>query len=136
MKEDIIAALHKQIEGLMYLSEYEYPITFFPVDATREEDIPAFLAAYKNADESDIKNIGDEHFFARFENYLSHQGPDILMNENAQRFLDLHLFLKENFSEILVYRIEKSGVALIPVFIIAKFFDGSFIGLESTAMET
>ena len=103
---------------------------------SNETKIPEFLAGYKNADPEDIKEVSHEHFFARFENYLSYGGPDEIMNDNARRFTGLHEFLKDNYSKTFVYRIEKPGEALIPVFIIAKTGDGSFVGLESTAVET
>lgn len=131
-----IHALHKKVEGLLYYSETEYPVTPFTIDVTSKEDIVPFIALYKNAEEQFIKNILPEDFFARFENYLAYGGPDEIMNDNAREFIALRDFLKNNFLHTFIYRIEKPGEAVIPVFIIAQLKDGSFTGLETTAVET
>lgn len=132
----IIELLHQKVDGLLYLSETEYPITPFDITATTAEEIPALLAAYKQTEAQFVKYISPETFFARFENYLAHGVPDEWMNNNARAFLQLHYFLQEHFTQTLIYRIEKPGEAVMPIFIICKLNNGSFTGLQTTAVET
>ncbi len=137
MTENIIAVLRSKLVGLMYYSEYEYPVTVHIIDIIAEEAITSYIAAkITGASYDDIINISPEQFFSRFENYLSFNGPDELMNENARQFLNLYEFLKDNFYKIFVYRVEIPGEALVPVFIIAQTEEDKFISLETTAVET
>lgn len=120
----------------MYYSEYEYPVTFFKVEAAGETQLPHYIASRKNTDIGYLKSISPEHFFARFENYLSFRGPDELLNENARRFIALKDFLEHHFKKIFVFRIERPGDAEIPIVIVVQAEDGSFGGLETIAIET
>lgn len=121
----------------MYFSEVEYPVRPFIIDVADKDQIPAFLAAFTNSQEQFVKNIPTPDFFARFKNYLAYDGPDDIMNENARQFIELHHFLKENFETTKVFRIERPGDAVIPIFLICKLKDDKgFTGLETTAIET
>lgn len=131
--EDLLQKIH----GLMYFSEGEYPVRPFAIDVSDENQIPDFLSSYTNTEEQFVKNIPAHDFFSRFKNYLAFGGPDELLNENAERFLELQHFLKGHFETTGVFRIERPGNALIPIFIICKQKNNKgFTGLETTAVET
>lgn len=132
----IIELLHQKVDGLLYLSETEYPVTPFNISATTAEEIPALLAAYKQTEVQFVKYISPQTFFARFENYLAYGGADEWMNDNARAFIGLRDFLQKNFTQTLIYRIQSPDQAEIPVFIICKLTDGSYTGLQTTAVET
>jgi len=133
----LIQELYNRVEGLLYFSESEYPVMPVIIDVAHEKDISASIASYSNTDEKYIKIISARNFFARFKNYLAYGGPDEVMNNNAREFMVLHHFLKENFETTQVYRIERPGEAVIPIFIICKLKDnGGFAGLKTTSVET
>lgn len=136
MKDKLQALLADKIKGLIYYSEYEYPVTLVDVPIHLPGDIVPFIATYKNVEEQAVKQIDVWDFFSRFDNFLKVGGNDVATLKNAGQFMDLYYFLLEHFVTIRVYRVEKDHNAEIPIIIICKTHEGTFVGLETTAVET
>lgn len=133
---DLQETLSELVKDMIYFSESEYPLEGFTINVDDAGQIPLFLSSYKNTDAEFVKQISAAEFFERFDNYISMQGPDEVMNDNAQQFVRLKKFLAKNFEDTLIYRVQKPGEAVIPIFIIGKSLNGEFAGLETTAIET
>lgn len=134
MKKKPAALLKKMTEGLMYFSEYEYPVSMLNMPVHSWEEVVPFICTYKNASPVQVKEIPVENFFHRFKIYLQTGGNDTLTLENAKRFIEIQNFLLESCKRVKVYRIEKD--VQIPILIIGEWADRQLMGIETISMET
>lgn len=128
----LLAQLTTKINGILYFSESEYPLTIAQWGVVQPGEVHGKIAALHNVSPAVLKVVAPAEFFSHI---ITAADPnDHLIVENAQQFKALQQFLQENFSNIQVTRVE-AGTS-IPVYITANQPDGACIALVTTAIES
>jgi hypothetical protein len=132
MENQILPELSTKIQGLFYLSESEAPLVIEKLGALPKEQLNAKIAELNAAAPEALINVKPEDFFDKI---LKSADPnDEIVLANANKFQELHTFLKGNFSGIQVIRIE-DGVK-VPIIITAFLPDNTCIALTTYAIES
>ena len=113
--EHLLAQLKKESAGLLVMSESDYPFEVVNWDGSTEIS-PEFLRGLTNEPaESRVEETSLEQFLA--------SGP----------FEHLDRFLREHLTDLKVYKI---GTISIPVYIIGRSPEGSWLGLSTRVVQT
>ncbi len=120
------------IEGLIYYSESDNPYSIELLQSKSLQQIPSEIAALNSVSETSVRNIDADAFFKHIADAADTN--DEIIAANAARTEALHVFLKENTSDLTVYRIE-SGVR-IPIYIVGALEDNSFVAVKTMSVET
>lgn len=127
--DQIVEEIKEKTHGLMYLSEYEFPIQVFCCDT--EEN-----AIQKLFDISGIKqneSLEETSLSFLYKNINTLQGNQHLSEiENTKKYHELLNYLVENLNNIKIYRI---GEALVHVFILGALENGKYITLATKSFE-
>lgn len=132
MMPDIPQKCYDIIEGLIYYSESDNPYSIELLQSKSLQQIPSEIAALNSVSETSIRNIDADAFFKHIADAADMN--DGIIAANAARTEALHVFLKENTSDLTVYRIE-SGVK-IPIYIVGVLEDNSLVVLKTMSVET
>ena len=120
------------IEGLVYYSETDCGYVIEPLESKSLAKMSNEIATQHNVSEEVVKRIDPEVFFQHAMDAADRN--DALLVKNAKKTAALHQFLKQNLTDLMVYRIE-SGVK-IPIYIVGAIQDGSFIAIKTISVET
>ena len=133
MKSDevLVSELAEATTGLMMMSESDYPFATLRFDA-KTAITPRFLHTLAREDESApvVEQSVDDFFRAAVSE------PDWKKDEElktARRYQSLVRLLKENLSDLKVYRV---GAVNISVFIIGRSGNQTLLGLSTRVIET
>lgn len=132
MENQILSGLSEKTKDLLYFSESEAPVVIENLGQLPKDQLNAKLTELNSENPGTLKTIDQNVFF----DYLVKRADpgDNFMVDNANKFTALHTYLKENFSDIQVSRIE--GGVNVPIIITAYQSDGSCISLSTYAIET
>ncbi|AOM77275.1 nuclease A inhibitor family protein [Pedobacter steynii] len=132
MENQILPELSTRIQGLFYLSESEAPLVIEQLGALSKEQVSTKIAELNAAAPDALVTVEPDAFF---EKILKSADPnDDIVIANANKFQELHSFLKSNFSGIQVTRIE-DGVK-VPIIITAFLPDNTCVALNTYAIES
>lgn len=132
MEKEILPQLTDYLQGLLYFSESEATLTVQDLGYLPKEQLNNEIAVQNNVNPETIKSIDPTDFF---EGILKTADPaDDVIIENAQKFQELYSFLKSNYTDIQVHRIE--GDTKIPLIITALQPDNSCIAISTYAIES
>lgn len=134
METDFTSALKQQSENLIFYSESEHAVDVIYLPISTDTEIVPFIAEYVQCNTEEVMEVDVDSFFKKFHNYIG--SSDVLMEENAFKFLGLYKYLLENTRKLYVFRVEQPGNAIIPVFIVCESNEGTFAALETAAEET
>ena len=113
--EHLLQQLKKESDGLLVMSESDYPFEVVKWDGSTEIT-PEFLRSLTNEPaESQVEETSLEQFLA------------------SGQFERLERFLRENLTDIKVYKV---GTINIPVYIIGRSPEGSWLGLSTRVVQT
>jgi hypothetical protein len=129
--EQIIEELKKATEGLLFMSEADYPLEPVHLKGRPELD-PQYLRELGGAAAGASVESGsvEEFFRAATSEPEWKKGDELAL---ARRHQSLVRLLKENLTELRVYRI---GEVNMPVFILGKSGEGNWLGLRTRVVET
>jgi len=132
MENQILSGLSEKTKNLLYFSESEAPLVIENLGQLPKDQLNAKLTELNSETPGTLKTIDQDVFF----DYLVKRADpgDHFMVDNANKFIAIHTYLKENFSDIQVSRIE--GGVNVPIIITAYQPDGSCISLSTYAIET
>jgi hypothetical protein len=129
--EEIIEELKQLTEGLLFMSESDYPFEII----YRAGDAPISLQYFRElsgqASDAPVEVRSVDDFFRAAASEPDWKGEKELAI--AKRYQALARFLKENLDELKVYRVGKIN---IPVYIIGRTKTGNWVGLSTRAVET
>lgn len=128
---NLLNDIKKLIKNLFYLSEGMHPVTAQKIKLKNNQTLINYISETYECETKEINKVDEDDFFKRVCN--STDPFDLLLKENAESFSKLYAFLKNNFSTIAVYRIEKG--TQIPILIILSNEEDIFL-LETMAEET
>jgi hypothetical protein len=126
----LTAELKKITKGLTYQSESDYPVKPFFLKGDGKKSLAATEVAELSG-KKPVKKIDFDEFFNPAISQEDWYGPE--ERKKAQQFQELVKTLKENLTDIKVY---KSGKAKMDVYVIGKTADGAFAGISTTVVET
>ena len=112
--EEILEELRSATSGRLYMSESDYPFELVNWDS-QTEVTPEFLRQQTNEASDAAINESDPHSFlgGRFQNVLE--------------------ILKTNLSELKVYKV---GRINMPVYVVGRSAQGTWLGLSTRVVET
>ena len=120
------------IEGLVYYSESDNGYAVQALESTSLQQVPSEIAGKHDVDIAVIKTVDADLFFQHIINAADPN--DAVLVANAKKTAALHQFLKDNLSDITVYRVE-SGVR-IPIYIVGILQEHFLIAITTTSVET
>lgn len=122
------AELRRLIEGLTYVSESDYPLKpLFIEGAGRKSLKPSDLPRAKKP----VKEVDLDSFFGAATADEDWHGPE--EKQSARRFRELVSYLKENLSDLKVY---KAGKVEKDAYVVGRTGDGDFAGVTTKVVET
>lgn len=128
----LLENLTNKINGILYYSESEYPLTIETWGQLPVAETTGKIATRHQVEPNVVKTISPTDFFSQVERAPDPNDAPIV--ENAQKFKALHQFLKEHFTDIQVVRVE-DGTS-IPVYIVCHQPDNTCVALVTTAIES
>jgi hypothetical protein len=129
--EQIIEELEKATEGLLFMSEADYPFEIVRLEDEPELNQQCFHQLAGVAADAPVESRSIEEFFrAAVSEPEWKKGEELA---TARRFQSLVQLLKENLTELRVYRVGEINMA---VFILGKSPEGNWLGLKTRAVET
>lgn len=133
MKTDaqIIDELKKLTDGLLFMSESDYPFEIVHVEGMTELSSQYLRDKSGSAADATVETRGVDEFFRAAASEPEWKKGEQL--ELARRYQSLVRCLKENLTELRANRI---GEINMPVFIVGKAKSGNWIGLSTRVVET
>jgi hypothetical protein len=130
---DLIAELEQATSGLLFQSESDYPLEPFSVSAQGGQQLSAKVVLETKADVGDlpVSEVALDDFFRIATEHQDWHGLE--EQESVARFRKLLQILKENLTDIKVYRV---GEVEVDVFIIGKTRSGDYAGVSTKVVET
>jgi hypothetical protein len=129
--EQFLQELKEAVTGLWVMSESDYPFEIVQLEGEAELSDELLQKASGSSQDSPIETRTVDEFFRSKIYHLEEGGrPD----ENvAHRTKSLLKLLRENLTELRVYRV---GTINIAVLILGKSREGSWLGLYTRVVET
>lgn len=118
-------------EGLLYLSEADYPLETVYLDEPVSDLNRALLSLATKEAGTPIEKVELPYFFRNQVRVYPDSPPE--QQARAQRFSRLQQVLEEELTDIAVYRV---GETDIDAFIIGKLRNGKWAGLRTRLIET
>lgn len=118
-------------EGLSYQSESDYPVEPYAREADKGAPSAEEFAKGREGEDAAVRELGFDSFFG---NYTAEQ--DWWGEEEravAAKFQALVKFLKENLTDVKVYRV---GGVDADVYVVGKTASGGFAGVKTKVVET
>jgi hypothetical protein len=133
MTNEITEKLKQASDGLLMMSESEYPSEAFLWSNQAQEPITAqkLLELTGHPQDSPIEEVDLEYFFRNCA--FEQEWHNELQKSDVKKFKTLVESLKENLKPIKVYRI---GTINIDVYIIGKTLDEDLAGVSTRVVET
>ncbi len=131
-QEQFFTTLQAHLDGLLYFSESEAPLLSEKLGPLGEEELRAKIAMQNDKDPQSLSSIDPAAFFSDILNQAD-PGDRVIM-ENAQKFGELYTFLKNNCSNLQVFRLE--GGTRVPIIITAVLPDQDTLSLSTYAIES
>lgn len=132
--EDIVKSLEKASEGLLFMSESDYPFTgqLFKGQGSSGITEQKMIDLTDAPEDTKIETVDLDCFFENVANEQEWHSPE--QKEEVAKYQNLIKLLKENLNDVKVYRI---GEVEIKAFIIGTTKDGKDIaGLSTIQIET
>lgn len=133
MTNEITEKIKQASDGLLMMSESEYPFEAFLWSNQAQEPITAqkLLELTGHPQDSPIEEVELEYFFRNCA--FEQEWHNELQKSDVKKFKKLVEYLKENLKSIKVYRI---GTRNIDVYIIGKTLDEDLAGVSTKVVET
>ena len=133
MKNDgeVVAELERASEGLLFMSEADYPFETVYWKELPEMNPKFLLSAAGLSDDVPVETVSVDHFFRIATSEESWRSEN--ERREAKKYQNLVRILKDNLDELKVYRL---GSINIPVYIVGRNKTGSWLGISTRVVET
>ena len=129
--DEVIEELQKATEGLLFMSESDYPFETICWQELTELS-PAFLRNQAGlAVDAPLETISLDDFFQVAASDAEWRSPE--SRQAAVKYRNLIAFLKENLDNVKVYKL---GRVNMPVYIVGQSKAGNWLGLSTRVVET
>ena len=133
-KTTLKAILTKATDGLLYLSESDYPFTYVQSRKRQEPDTsPAEILqqAVGHQPQGEIEEVAFTEWFGRLTQAQEwHTEED---KATVERYRHLQKVLKKYLTDLRVYRV---GEIEVTIYVLGRTKQGRWAGLKTTAIET
>ncbi len=129
--EQIIGELKQACDGLMLMSESDFPIEVISLDEGKTPTNETLQTLAGEPDSTVTEDTIEQFFHGRTTRF---EGQSETAFALTKRFQALVQILKENLSELKVYRV--GNRANKAVYVLGKIGNGSWLGLASRVVET
>ncbi|BAY37943.1 sugar-non-specific nuclease inhibitor NuiA homolog [Nostoc sp. NIES-2111] len=133
MTNEIIAKLKQAADNLLMVSESEYPFEVFYWTSESQENLTnqKLLQLTGHPPDTSIETVKLDYFFRNCAQ--EKEWHDEIQKENVSKFQLLIKTLKENLTNIQVYRL---GTINIDVYIVGATSTGDLAGISTKLVET
>jgi hypothetical protein len=129
--EELFGALTEATQGLLYMSESDYPLEVIRWDGS-EQLSPEYLRNVVGADSSaKVEESNLDEFFRVPAGEQEWKGEEQLAE--ARKYRRLRQLLEENLTGIRVYRV---GEINIGVYVVGMSAEGNWLGISTRVVET
>ncbi len=129
--EQILLELEQAAEGLLFMSESDYPFAVVRLEGPDEISSASLRQQAGEPEDAAVEIRSLEDFFRNAVSEEDWRGAQA--RADAKKYQLLVRMLKENLDDVKVYRI---GETNIPVYIIGKSASGNWLGLSTRVVET
>lgn len=131
---ELLAQLKKASSGLQFMSESDYPFEVFLWEGQAKEPLTAAQLTKQTGQAKDtpVEVVQLDNFFHVATQEQDWHSPE--ETETVKRYQALVKTLKENLSDVQVYRL--GGTTTIDVYIVGKTALGDLAGLTTKVVET
>jgi hypothetical protein len=129
--EEIIEELKQLTEGLLFMSESEYPFEIVYWKGLPQMTSQSLRLLTGAAEDTPVETVSVEEFFlvaTSEDDWRADAG-----REEARRYVKLVGVLKENLSDLTVYRVGKINIS---VYVVGRTLTGNWLGLSTRVVET
>lgn len=132
-KTDLLGQLKQATEGLMYISENQYPLKLFHLEAKGKKSITSkdILKATKHSPSTPVESFDFDNFFLNHTQEKDWHSPE--EKKSVKQYQQLVSLLKKNLSDLQVFKV---GKIEMDVYVIGKSESGEFLGLSTKVIET
>ncbi|MHC0061636.1 nuclease A inhibitor family protein [Nostoc sp. UIC 10890] len=133
MTNEITEKLKQASDGLLMISESEYPFEVFLWSNQAQEPMTAqkLLQLAGHPQETSVEEVELDYFFRNCAQ--EKEWHDEIQQQNVPKFKSLVKILQDTFTDIKVYRI---GTINIDVYIVGKTPSGDLAGISTKVVET
>jgi hypothetical protein len=133
MKTDgeITEALHQLTQGLLWMSESDYPFETVYLQGLPEIGGPFLRKLCGQPDDAAIETVSIDEFFRIATSEDSWRSTE--SRQQAQRYRKLVQTMKDNLDELKVYRVGKINM---PVYVLGRGKTGNWLGISTRIVET
>ncbi|AFY51306.1 Nuclease A inhibitor-like protein (plasmid) [Nostoc sp. PCC 7524] len=133
MTNEIVEKLKQASDGLLMMSESEYPFEVFLWSGEAQEPLTnqKLLQLTGHSPETSVETVDLDYFFRNCA--VEKEWHDEVQKQNVQKFQTLVTTLKDNLTDIKVYRL---GTIDIDVYIVGKTPSGDLAGISTKVIET
>ncbi|MBO9618862.1 MAG: nuclease A inhibitor family protein [Niabella sp.] len=129
---NFLTQLQTQVQGVLFISESEYPFEPQNLGLLDAAAIPAAVAAHSGTPAAQVKTIAPEQLMTQLER--SADPGDAPIVANLQKIKTLYAFLNSQLSHLQVYRVA-TGVQ-VPIYILGFLPDQTVAGVKTTSIES
>ncbi len=129
--EQIMSELEQATKGLLFMSESDRPFELVRWEGTDEISSSHLRQLTCEAEDAPVTVQSLEEFFLNAASEEDWHNAE--QRADAKRYQELTRLLKENLTDLNVYRV---GEISIPVYIVGKSASGSWLGLSTHVVET
>ncbi|OCQ88967.1 nuclease [Nostoc sp. MBR 210] len=133
MTNNVMQKIQQTSHGLLMMSESEYPfeVIFWSGEGQESLTNQKLLQLTNHPSETSIEIVELDYFFRNCAE--AKEWHDEIQQQDVQKFKSLVQILKENLTDIKVYRL---GTIDIDVYIIGKTTTGDLAGISTKVIET
>jgi len=124
-------ALAAKCSGLIFVSEIDAPVEVVFGKTTKDNSNAPILSSVEPFGNKKINEVSFERFFSRLMSHKEWHTPEQAIN--AQRFLELKMFLESELQGLNVFRV---GEINIEIYILGIDRNGRVVGVRTHAVET
>jgi nuclease A inhibitor-like protein len=128
---DGMVLITKAVDGLLYSSESDYPLTPFTLKETGPVTPETLLKAANLPPETPVTKVDFDAFFAPMLRLREGASPEA--QARVARYQKLVELLRKYLSDLAVYKLSKVEM---PAYVVGRLANGSIAGLRTTVVET
>ena len=131
-KEELTDALARAVEGLLYISEADYPFEVFSSSEKADSLTPQSIRRITHhGPKTPVESVNPKSFFRALTEEQEWYGP--AEHKAAAQYKSLLKIMQDNLHEVKVFKLGKTQV---DIYIVGISSTGEVIGVSTRAVET
>ena len=132
-KPDLLEQIKETTDGLMYMSESDYPLEPFYMEGKDKKSINEkdILKMTRHAPNTPVESFDFDNFFLNATQEQSWHSAE--EKQSVKQYKKLVSLLKKNLSDLQVFKV---GETERDVYVVGKSKSGDFLGVSTKVVET